>query len=72
MIARARLTLEAGGEVWVADETGLREFPPLRCAWSRVREQAAVLISGRNGRRVVHGALNAATGELVRTVTATS
>ena len=72
MIARAEATLAAGGEVWVADETGLREFPPLRAAWSRVREQAVVTISGRNARRVVHGALRAATGELVRTVTATS
>lgn len=52
----------------MADETGLREFPPLRCAWSRVREQAVVTISGRNARRVVLGALNARTGELVRAV----
>jgi hypothetical protein len=56
----------------VADETTLREFPPRRAAWSRRREQAVVTISGRNARRVVHGALNATTGELVRTVTATS
>jgi transposase InsO family protein len=53
----------------VADETTLREFPPLRAAWSRRGAQAVVTISGRNARRVVHGALNAATGELVRTVT---
>ncbi len=64
--------VEAGGEVWVADETTLREFPPLRAAWSRRREPAVVVISGRNTRRVVHGALNARTGELVRTVTTTS
>ena len=56
----------------MADETTLREFPPLRAAWSRRGEQAVVVVSGRNARRVVHGALNAATGELVRTVTATS
>lgn len=59
--------LAAGGEVWVADETALREFPPLRAAWSRRGEPATVLISGRNQRRTILGALNAATGELVRT-----
>jgi transposase len=52
----------------VADETTLREFPPLRASWSKRGEQATVAISGRNDRRVVHGALNAATGEFVRTV----
>lgn len=52
----------------MADETALREYPPLRAGWSRRGEQAAVTISGRNARRVVCGALNAATGELVRVV----
>jgi transposase len=70
--ARAGLVLACGGEVWVADETTLREFPPLRSGWARKGEQATVVISGRNGRRTVHGALNVATGELVRTVTATN
>lgn len=55
----------AGGEVWFGDETTLREFPPLRSAWAQRGEQAVVVVSGRNSRRVVHGALNAATGELV-------
>ncbi len=54
----------AGGEVWVGDETALREFPPLRAAWARAGEQAAVVISGRNARRAIFGALDAATGEL--------
>ena len=40
--------------------------PPLRAAWSRRGQQQVVVISGRNGRRVLHGALNVATGELVR------
>lgn len=60
--------LAAGGEVWVADETALREFPPLRASWSKRGTQAVVLISGRNARRVVHGALHPGTGELVRVV----
>lgn len=58
----------AGGEVWVADETALREFPPLRAGWSKRGAPATVLISGRNGRRTLLGALNVATGELVHTV----
>ena len=53
-----------GGEVWFGDETTLREFPPLRAAWARRGEQAVVVVSGRNSRRVLHGALNVATGEL--------
>jgi transposase len=60
--------LDAGGEVWFGDETSLREFPPLRAAWSRIGEQAKVIISGRNARRTVVGFLNVLTGKLVRTV----
>jgi hypothetical protein len=58
----------AGGEVWFGDETTLREFPPLRAAWARRGEQRVVVVSGRNARRVVHGALDAATGEWVTLV----
>ena len=65
MIAEAQAVLAAGGEVWVADETALREFPPLRAGWSRVGHPALVTISGRNARRTLFGALNVATGELV-------
>jgi transposase len=39
-----------------------------RCGWSRRGEQAAVEISGRNAQRVVHGALNTATGDLLALV----
>src|SRR5215216_7961031 len=60
--------LAAGGEVRVADETALREFPPLRAGWSKRGEPAVVLISGRNRRRTILGALNVTTGELVRTL----
>lgn len=63
MIARARATLASGGEVWVADETTVREYPPLRAGWSRRGAQAAVVISGRNAQRVIHGALTTARGE---------
>jgi transposase len=54
--------------VWVGDESALREFPPLRAAWARRGEQAAVVISGRNARRVVHGMLNVASGEVVHLI----
>lgn len=60
--------LATGGEVWVADETALREFPPLRAGWSKRGELARVVISGRNKRRTILGALNVTTGELVHTV----
>jgi transposase len=68
VIAQAQAMLAAGGEVWVGDETAVREFPPLRASWSKRGKQSVVLISGRNARRVVHGALHAGTGELVRLV----
>lgn len=57
--------LAAGGEVWFGDETTLREFPPLRASWAKRGEQREVMISGQNAKRVIHGALNARTGELV-------
>lgn len=53
MIAAAQAMLAAGGEVWVGDETALREFPPLRAGWSRRGEPATVLISGKNARRTL-------------------
>ena len=68
MITAAQAMLAAGGEVWVADETALREFPPLRAGWSRRGEPAVVLISGRNKRRTILGAMRVSSGELVRTV----
>ena len=57
--------LAAGGQVWAGDEPALREFPPLRAAWAPVGDQAAVVLTGRNGRRVVHGALDLRSGEHV-------
>lgn len=65
MAEQAGATVAAGGEVGFGDETTLRAYPPLRAAWAKRGEPANVVISGRNDRRVVHGALNAATGELV-------
>lgn len=44
------------------DETLLREFPPLRCAWAKQGRQAEVAITGNNARRTIFGALNPRTG----------
>jgi hypothetical protein len=41
------------------------EFPPLRACWGKRGEQRVVVTSSRNGRRVIHGALNAASGDFV-------
>jgi len=69
-MAQAAAMLAAGGEVWVADETMLREFPPLRAGWSQRGAPARIVISGRNDRRTLLGALQVTTGELVRLVRA--
>jgi len=68
LVARVAAVLAAGGEIWIGDETTPREMPPLRSAWATRGEQAVVVISGRNSQRVIHGALNVRTGELVHTV----
>ncbi len=60
--------LARGGEVWCGDETTMRELPPLRGAWAKRGKQAVVLISGRNTRRVLHGAINVQTGAVVHLV----
>jgi hypothetical protein len=44
------------------DETDLRLFPPLRCAWGRRGQAVKVPISGFNARRVVFGTINIDTG----------
>lgn len=64
-MVQAAAMLAAGGEVWVADETALREFPPLRAAWSRQGVPANVVISGRNSRQTLLGAMQVSTGELL-------
>jgi transposase len=61
-----RQTLTVGGEVWIGDETALREFPPLRAGWAKRGHQQQVVISGRNAQRVIWAAVNVVTGELVR------
>src|SRR5258708_39423312 len=62
----------AGGEVGFGDETTLRACPPLRAGGARRGQQRVVVLSGRNARRAVPGALNAATGACVSLVRARS
>jgi hypothetical protein len=54
--------LPARSVVLAEDETDLLLFPPLRAAWSPRGHPKEVLLSGRNGRRVVFGAMNLRTG----------
>jgi transposase len=44
------------------DETDLLLFPPLRACWAQRGQQARVVLSGTNARRVVFGTLNVRTG----------
>jgi transposase len=59
-------TLAEGGEVWIGDETALREFPPLRAAGAKRGTQQQVVIRGRNAQRVIWAAVNVVTGECIR------
>jgi hypothetical protein len=47
------------------DETDLRLFPNLRAGWAPVGTSAEVLISGKNAKRVVFGAMNIETGKRI-------
>ena len=57
--------IAARSVVLVEDETDLLLFPPLRAAWSQLGEQSRVVLSGRNAKRVLFGALNLGSGERV-------
>jgi DDE superfamily endonuclease len=48
--------------VLAQDETDLLLFPPLRARWAERGEDAKVVLSGRNARRVIFGAMNLRTG----------
>ena len=57
--------MPAGAVLLFEDETILRLFPPLRCAWAPKGEQAEVPLTGWNARRVLFGAINPRTGHRV-------
>lgn len=63
---RRRLAHRPAHSVVLAqDETDLLLFPPLRACWSRRGEAKKVVLSGRNEKRVIFGALNLCTGRRV-------
>jgi DDE superfamily endonuclease len=47
------------------DETIITETPPLYCCYGRVGQQVSVPISGGHKRRILHGALNVGSGDVV-------
>jgi hypothetical protein len=51
------------------DETIITETPPLYCCYGRVGQQVSVPITGSHKRRILHGALNVGTGDVVLEVT---
>jgi hypothetical protein len=51
------------------DETILTETPPLYGCYGRRGQQVRVPISGKRGRRILHGAINVKTGHVVLSVT---
>lgn len=51
------------------DETIITETPPLYCCYGRAGRQVRVPISGNRAKRVVHGALNILSGEVLLLIT---
>ena len=51
------------------DEIIITETPPLYCCYGRIGEQVCVPVSGSHARRIIHGALNIKTGELLLLIT---
>ncbi|MDB6153941.1 MAG: hypothetical protein JWL90_2394 [Chthoniobacteraceae bacterium] len=50
--------MPASAVLVIEDETTLHLLPPLRAAWAPKGQQTQVLISGRNAKRVIFGAVN--------------
>jgi hypothetical protein len=51
------------------DETIITETPPLYCAYGRIGQQVGVPITGTRAKRIIHGALNILTGEVLLLIT---
>ena len=51
------------------DETIITETPPLYCCYGHIGQQVRVPISGRRAKRVVHGAINILTGDVLLLIT---
>ena len=55
--------------VLMLDETIITETPPLYCCYGRIGQQVSVPITGSHKRRILHGAINVGTGDVVLDVT---
>jgi hypothetical protein len=55
--------------VLMLDETIITETPPLYCCYGRIGQQVSVPITGSHQRRILHGAINVGTGDVVLEVT---
>jgi DDE superfamily endonuclease len=51
------------------DEIIVTETPPLYCCYGRRGEQVCIPITGNRARRIVHGAINIITGDIVLLIT---
>jgi transposase len=51
------------------DEIIITETPPLYCCYSRIGQQRRVLITGSHAKRILHGALNIWSGDVVLFIT---
>jgi DDE superfamily endonuclease len=51
------------------DETSITETPPLYACYGRIGEQVRVPITGNRAKRVLHGALNVWSGEVLLLIT---
>jgi hypothetical protein len=51
------------------DETIITETPPLYCGYGHIGEQVGVPITGNRAKRVLHGAINIATGDVSLLIT---
>jgi hypothetical protein len=52
------------------DETIVTETPPLYCCYGRIGEQVRVPITGNRAKRILHGAINVGSGDVVLLITA--
>ncbi|MFN0086371.1 MAG: transposase [Blastocatellia bacterium] len=51
------------------DEVIITETPPLHCCYGRIGQQVCVPITGNRSKRIIHGAINVRTGELLLLIT---
>jgi hypothetical protein len=55
--------------VLMLDETIITETPPLYCCYGRIGQQVRVPITGHRAKRILHGAINVATGDVAGLIT---